>query len=249
MDLAADVHRRYAVRFYGLCQMTTHYHVIMETPRGNLSDAMRQLNGRFTDRTNKRHRRTGHLFGERFSSTVIERDRYLRRAARYLVRNPVKGGLVKDPGDWPWSTYRAMVGLEPSPKWLTLDWLPWAFGVETLKEAQRRFIDYVNTTREKKVINWNAIAYGSPEFEAALAEVARQRRSERTLPRNASVEVPPPLDVIFADVESRAHRDRLIELAHVKHGYQLTHISRHLKLDRSAAARILRRVENDTSKR
>jgi hypothetical protein len=61
--------------------MATHYHAIVETPRANLSDAMRQLNGVFTERTNRSHQRSGHLFGERFSSAVIERDRYLRRVS------------------------------------------------------------------------------------------------------------------------------------------------------------------------
>jgi REP element-mobilizing transposase RayT len=242
MRLVADVHRRYEVRFYGLCLMTTHYHAIVETPRANLSDAMRQLNGVFAERTNRRHQRSGHLFGQRFSSTVIERDRYLRRVSRYLARNPVKANIVDDPANWPWSTYRATAGLEPCPEWLTTDWLPWAFGADSLQEAQRRYIDYVNTPRDKRPINWHAIAYGSAEFEAALAEVVRRRRAERPLRRIASVTVPPPLGAIFSDVESRAHRDRLIELAHVTHGYTLAEISRHLHLDDSAGARILERL-------
>ena len=243
MELVAEIHDRYAVRFYAVCLMGTHYHLVIETPRANLSEAMRQLNGRFTEKTNARHQLTGHLFEGRFGSALIERDRYLRRAVRYVLRNPVKAGQVSDPADWPWSTYRATAGQAPCPKWLATDWLPWAFGADTLEDAQRRFVGYCNKSRDKKVINWNTIAYGSPAFEAALAEVARRRRAERPLPRAASPEPPPPLGVIFADIDSLAHRDRLIQLAHRKHGYALAQISRHLHLHDGAASRLLSRLE------
>ena len=242
MRLVAHVHGRYEFRFYAVCLMDTHYHAIVETPRGNLSEGMRQINGVFTQITNTRHDRVGHLFGERFSSTVIERDRHLRRAVRYVARNPVKAALVNDPAEWPWSTFRATAGLEAAPAWLSLDWLPWAFAVESLDDAQRRFREYVNRT--PKPIDWNALAYGSPEFEAALAQVARQRRAERPLPRKPPLEPPPALETIFRTIDSLDHRNRLIQFAHVKHGYPLADISRHLNLHAGAAARIVRQLES-----
>ena len=249
MDLIREIHERYAVRLYAVCLMGTHYHLVIDTPRGNLSAAMRQLNGKYTERTNKSHETTGHLFEGRFSSILIERDRYLRRAVRYVARNPVKAGYVKDPAEWQWTTYRAAAGLEPCPKWLCLDWMPWAFNVDTLKEAQRKFVEYVNKPGDRKVINWTSIAFGSPEFEAALAEVARRRRAERPLPRPASTGPPPPLDDIFIDIDSLPHRDRLIAVAHLKYGYKLSEISRHLHLHSSVAAKVLRRIEDRSRKR
>ena len=243
MELVEELHESYAIRFYAVCQMGTHYHLVLETPRPNLSAAMRQLNGKFAQLTNARHQRSGHLFGGPYSASLIERDRYLRRAVRYTLRNPVKAGLVNDPSDWRWSTYRATAGLESCPKWLTLEWLPWAFSADTLADAQQQFVGYCNQPKSNVVIDWTAIAYGSPEFEAALAEVARRRRAERPLPRGRVVEPPPPLNSIFVDVDSIEHRDRLIQLAHRKHGYALADISRHLHLHCSAASRVVRRLE------
>jgi putative transposase len=243
LRLVGSVHRQYGVRMYAVCLMETHYHAMIEAPRDNLSDAMRQLNGVFTQATNRRHGLTGHLFGERFSATIIERDRSLRRCVRYVMRNPVKSGAVKHPADWPWSTYRATAGEAASPEWLTSDWLPWAFEADSLAAAQRKFAEYVNQPRAQKAINWNQIGYGSKEFEAALAEVARRRRAERPLPCPTQLEPPPPLPAIFADVHTLEHRDRLIVHAHVRHGYSLSEISRHLNLHVSGASRVLRRLE------
>lgn len=244
MDLVQEVHDRYEVRYYGLCLMGNHYHLVLETPRANISAAMRQLNGRFAERSNSRHQRTGHLFEGPYSAVVIERDRYLRQVLRYVVRNPVKAGYVKHPADWPWSSYRAMAGLESCPKWLSLDWMPWAFEVDTIEDARRRFVEYVDKSAGKRAINWNAIAFGSPEFESALAEVARRRRAERPLPRATAPPPPPPLRELFLDLESIEHRNRLIQVAHRKHGYSLAEISRYLNLHPGAAARVLRRIES-----
>ena len=103
MELVVELSESYDIRFYGVCLMSTHYHLIIETPRGNISEAMRQLNGRFAQSTNARHELTGHLFDGPYHAHVIERDRYLRKAIRYLAMNPVNGGLVENPSDWPWS--------------------------------------------------------------------------------------------------------------------------------------------------
>ena len=243
MQLVTDIHQRFAVRFYSVCLMSTHYHAVIETPRGNLSSAMQRLNGQFTTRTNLRHDRTGHLFEGRFASHVVERDRYLRRVVRYLAWNPVAASLVKEPGKWPWSTYRATAGRAPCPEWLSLDWLPWAFDTKTLTEAQAKFVEYVNRKHRREVLDWNKIAFGTPEFEAAMEEVAYRRRTERPLPRSSPFTPPPPLEVIFANVESITHRNRLIELAHKKHGYRLSDISRHLSLHTGTAAKILGRLD------
>ena len=98
--------------------MTNHYHVVVETPEANLSEGMRQLNGVFTQITNRRHGLVGHLFQGRFKGILVELDAYLLELARYVELNPVRAGMVLEPGDWTWSSYRAMVGQEAAPVWL-----------------------------------------------------------------------------------------------------------------------------------
>jgi putative transposase len=65
----------------------------------------------------------GHLFQGRFKAILVERDAYLLELARYVVLNPVRAAMVPEAGDWPWSSYRAVVGEEPAPAWLQTDWV------------------------------------------------------------------------------------------------------------------------------
>ena len=107
---------------------TLHYHFVVETPDANLSKGMRQLNGVYTQATNRRHGLVGHLFQGRFKAVLVERDAYLLELARYVVLNPVRAAMVSDAGDWPWSSYRAMIGQQPAPVCLETDWLLGQFG-------------------------------------------------------------------------------------------------------------------------
>jgi REP element-mobilizing transposase RayT len=86
--------------------MTTHYHVVVEAKRAELSRGVQRLNGRYAVEFNERHGRYGHLFAERFTARLIEDDEYLFDVCAYVVLNPVKAGLCLQPEDWPWSYSR-----------------------------------------------------------------------------------------------------------------------------------------------
>ena len=88
------------------CLMTTHFHLLVETPKANLSDGMHWLNHVYAKTFNARHRRRNHVFGKRFWNDVILSDEQLVAVTRYIARNPVKAGLCERPQDWPWSNFR-----------------------------------------------------------------------------------------------------------------------------------------------
>jgi REP element-mobilizing transposase RayT len=115
-------------RCQSYCLMGTHYHLIVQTPRANLSAGMQMLNGRYAQRFNWRHHRRGHLFGSRFMSVHVTDDRHLMAAHRYVARNPVRAGLCAKPGDWRWSSYQALVGREQPPILLDVKGALAAFG-------------------------------------------------------------------------------------------------------------------------
>jgi len=96
---------------------------MIETPQPNLSRGMRQLNGVYAQKFNRRHERVGYIFQGRFNSIVVDRDAYLLELSRYIVRNPVAAGMVEDVGDWPWSSYLATTGELPAPDFLEDRWL------------------------------------------------------------------------------------------------------------------------------
>jgi len=100
---------------HAYCLMSNLYHLLIETPDGNLSKGMCQLNGVFTQASNRRHQRSGHLFQGRYKAILVDADTYLMELIRYVVLNPVRAGMVDQPGKWPWSSYNAMVGETSAP--------------------------------------------------------------------------------------------------------------------------------------
>jgi REP-associated tyrosine transposase len=118
----------YEWRCQSYCLMGTHYHLIVQTPRANLSAGMQMLNGRYAQHFNWRHHRRGHLFGGRFMSVHVKDDRHLMAAHRYVARNPIRAGLCATPRDWRWSSYRAIVGLERPPIFLDIKGALTTFG-------------------------------------------------------------------------------------------------------------------------
>jgi len=104
LDVFGAVCNRFNWVCHAWCQMTNHYHLVVETVEGNLSQGMRQLNGVYTQTFNRTHRRVGHVFQGRYRAVVVEKDAYLLELMRYVVLNPVRAGIVSDAADWPWSS-------------------------------------------------------------------------------------------------------------------------------------------------
>lgn len=123
LELLGETCERFNWRSHGFCLMDNHYHLVIETPEANLSRGMRQLNGIYTQTFNRRHRKVGHLFQGRYTAILVDKDKYLLELARYVVLNPVRAGMVKSAGQWPWSSYRATIGKAPAPAWLDTDGL------------------------------------------------------------------------------------------------------------------------------
>lgn len=86
----------YQVVLHGYVLMANHYHLLVETPLGNLAEFMRHFNITYTSHFNRRHRRSGHLFQGRYHSVLIDQDAYLAAVSRYIHLNPVKVGGVKN---------------------------------------------------------------------------------------------------------------------------------------------------------
>src|SRR4030042_6670680 len=104
LDALVEVARRYNWLCHAYCLMGNH--LLIDTPDGNLSIGMRQLNGICTQRFNKRHGRVGHLFQGRFKAVLVQKDSHLLEACRYVVLNPVRAKGGERPEEWVWSSYR-----------------------------------------------------------------------------------------------------------------------------------------------
>lgn len=100
------------------CLMSNHYHFVVQTRQGNLSQLMRHINGVYSQAYNRRHDKVGHVFQGRFKAILVDEDAYLLEVCRYVELNPVRAGMVAEPGAWPWSSYRAHVGKAARAPWL-----------------------------------------------------------------------------------------------------------------------------------
>lgn len=127
---------------YAYCLMDNHYHLLIETPEANLSTGMRRLNQVYTQTFNRRHGRVGHVLQGRYKSIVVDKDSYLLELGRYIVLNPVRAKMVQSPRQWPWSSYRATVGMTAAPEWLQVKTVLKQFGRQP-DIARKRYREFV----------------------------------------------------------------------------------------------------------
>ncbi len=118
LQLLASALQRGQAKLLAYCLMSNHYHLVLQTTRANLSAVMRQINGGYTQRYNRRHGKVGHLFQGRYQAILVDREAYLLEVCRYVELNPLRARLLKDPSGWTWSSLRAHLGMVEAPPWL-----------------------------------------------------------------------------------------------------------------------------------
>ncbi|RBP48403.1 transposase [Arenicella xantha] len=174
LNLFADVCDRYNWVCHSYCLMSNHYHLLIETPDGNLSKGRRQLNGVYSQLYNCRHKLVGHVFQGRYHAILVEKETHLKELARYVVLNPVRAGIVMNVEQWRWSSYRAMIAKTSKPTWLETDWLLSTFH-SNRKQAIQAFTKFVAAgkgVRSPLDDRKNPLILGSDEFiETNLARL------------------------------------------------------------------------------
>jgi putative transposase len=188
LDTLAHCCERFNWAIHAWCQMSNHYHLVIETAEGNLSAGMRQLNGVYTQAHNRRHGRAGHVFQGRYKGILVDRDSYLLELLRYVVLNPVRARMVERPQDWAWSSYHAMIGDQPSPTWLSCKWALSQFGAQRARQIMR-YTEFVQQGIDGPSV-WQGLKGQVFLGTDAFAE-AMQRRLEATT-QGISKEIPRP---------------------------------------------------------
>jgi putative transposase len=216
--------------------MPNHYHLLIETPRPNLSHGMRHLNGVYAQTYNRNHGLRGHVWGGRFKSILVEKDAYLLVLSGYIARNPRRwrpplGTL----DDYRWSSYRALAGLEPAPPWLTTDWLLGQFA-RRRQVAQRRYADFV---REQVPANpWRDL---KGDVYLGSAEFARTHAIADDLELEIPIAHKRPTRRALADIFD-TDGDRAIACAHYENDYTLREIGAFCGVHYSTISRRLSRL-------
>lgn len=224
---------RYGSVCHAYVVMHNHSHLLVETPLPNLSLGMRQLNGRYAQWFNRRHGRSGHVFGGRFGSIVVADDAHFLKAARYIVLNPIRTRRPQNFADWRWSSYQATAGLANAPRFLTVDGVLSRCGGD-LARARERYVECIAEGVEESLreLLVGEIYLGDEDFIRALMP-------DGPVPEVARVQWQ-PLRPTLAEVSGR--EGWLLE-AYRLYGYRLSQIAAHLGVHTSTVSRALARLE------
>ena len=151
LDILKKVNDKYNLLCHAYCLMNNHYHLVIETPDGNLSKGMKQINGVYTQTYNKRHNRVGHIFQGRYKAILIQKESHLLEVSRYVVLNPVRATAVKHPEEWKWSSYRGTAGNDNPHPCLTTDWLLGQFGSKK-RQSEKKYSEFVTAGIDEEKI-------------------------------------------------------------------------------------------------
>ena len=225
--------------------MSNHYHLIIETLDGNLSKGMRQLNGIYTQASNRRHKRCGHLFQGRYKAILVDKDSYLLELARYVVLNPVRArGMVDRIEDWAWSSYLAIVGGAAQADWLATAWLLSQFG-KRKKHSMEKYRQFVMEGIQDKLDIWSdlkgQIYLGDEAFMSSMQQKIGKEKDDLNIPQKHKRPVAPPLAKI---VQQTKGRDTAIITAYATGAYSQREIGEYFQLHPSTSGVIVRRSNN-----
>jgi len=232
---------------YAYCLMDNHYHLLVETPKPNLSRGMRELNGIYAQKLNYIKNSAGHVFQGRYKSILVEKDNYLLELCRYIVLNPVRAKMVENPEDWQWSSYRATLGLTETSKHLNASWILSNFD-ENIKKSKKKYEKFVLEGIGKES-PWRElrgrIFLGSKKFIEKHEEKISAREKEKEIAKTERFANRPALEEIFKNIKTKISRNKKIYEAYEEYRYGLKEIGDFFNIHYSTISRIIKKIKEE----
>jgi len=250
-----SAHERYGAIVHVYCLMGNHYHLLLDTPRSNLSQILHHVNGAYTTYFNVKRQRSGHLFQGRYRAILVEKDVYCQELSRYIHLNPLRAGIVKDLREYPWSSYPYYIGLKKKPSWLEADHILGYFGRQASR-AQRKYRDFVQEAigvEQKDPLRavFASTFLGSQEFIKQLTQGSKDGKDAdtRNIPVLKALVERPTLDEIKNKVEEVIEPEGpfikkfCIHISHEYGGFSLKEIGGFYNMEDSAVSQASRRFK------
>jgi REP element-mobilizing transposase RayT len=256
LDYLGKAHEKFGGLVHAFCLMDNHFHLLFETPRGNLSRIMHFINTSYTVYFNARYSRVGHLFQGRFKAILIEADAYAQEVSRYIHLNPVRAGIVSNPEDYRWSSLGEYSGRRTPNPWLQIGFVLSYFG-ENPKKSQLGYIGFVrdrvgNPEENPLKKAGSSLILGSDSFVKKIkAKFHPEKSVSREIPALKGLNDKPTLQEIRDAVElalgqkNRFTRNAAIYLTHAKIDYPVKEIAAFYALSLSAISFITRTMRKN----
>lgn len=166
LRLLGEATETYGIEIHAYCLMTNHYHLIVHTPRGNISEAMKYINSKYASFVNFTIKRDGPLFRGRFKAIIISADDYLIQLSRYIHLNPLEAKIIKILHQYKWSSYPCYINKCKSPQWLNRGEIIKRFGKNNFQNHYKEFVESNQEIESYTVYEKNSIppAIGSDAF-------------------------------------------------------------------------------------
>ncbi len=219
LKILCEVSRLYKLNIHSFCLMDNHYHLLLENQRENLSDAMRQVNSQYAIYFNKRHKRVGHLWQDRYKSWYVMDDNYLFILFKYIEQNPIKAGITNRIGMYKYASSYCFLR-DIIPKFLQNSFVLREYNVEEIFKQ----LDTKLTKDEIKSLE----KLKTKKFKKENDEVV-----EVTMK---------PLEEFFEQNQDRAKRDRAI-LKAFEEGYRKSQIAKEVGLSAARVGKIIKSLE------
>ena len=256
LEYLESAYERYEAIIHAYCLMDNHYHLLVETPSGNLPQIMRHINGAYTTYFNVKWKRAGHLFQGRYKAILVDIDEYAKELSRYIHLNPVRAELVQAPEQYYWSSYQFYIGHKTPPGWLYRDFILGYFG-EKIKTAQKAYQSFVNIllgseydSPLKEVVSSTLL--GSADFIAHIKDAyLLNKKPDKELPALKELSERASIPEIFSKVDSlfgaeqKLGREIKLYLCRKHTGEKLKTIGEHFGIGESGVSQAYRRVSKN----
>jgi REP element-mobilizing transposase RayT len=226
LEILGQLVGRSALEVHAFCLMPNHYHMLVQTPRAELSRWMRHVNGDYVRRFNVRHRRVGHLWQGRYKAILVEEGSYLRECSRYIHLNPNRAKITRPAERYRWSSYRSYVGGRSAVPWVQTRLVLAGFDGD-----QRKYRAYVEAGKGEKQISpftraVAGLALGGETFLARVRKLVQDQAASEDEPALAQLrrsaladpkEVERAVEQVFGNQVGAARQQRLLLYAQRQH--------------------------------
>jgi REP element-mobilizing transposase RayT len=266
LEILSRTKERYGFLLHAYALMDNHYHLLMETPKANLSQIMQNINTSYTVYVNRKYQRSGHLLQGRFKGIIVDKDRYLIALSRYIHLNPVRAKLVKRPADYPWTSYKAFLDQKAEDSLVdTGDTL--SYFSKHRKRAVRAYREFVEAAEGKEENPFAAmeagLLLGKGAFKAKVLRRIEKMKVDEEIPQARRLRKRVSIDgvikacqlfygknrkALVERVRGNEGRQVAIYLAKIVSGEKGKEIGRHFGIKGPAVSDAIKRIEGRLEK-